>query len=67
MESSENRRAGLEEQLQRLTEKLEREMRARGFDPSQVENIALPGPLAKLYLDRESLAAELEEIKRGDE
>ncbi len=38
-------------------------MRDRGFEPEQVENIALPGPLARLYAARAELRAELEELE----
>ena len=57
----------LELQLNQLTDTFEREMRARGFDPSQAENAALPTPLAKLYLEVESLKEELEEVRRNTE
>jgi hypothetical protein len=53
-------RAQLEEKLREADERLRRELRARGFDPSQDENLALTGPLAKLYIEREKLRAELE-------
>jgi len=36
-------------------------MRARGFDPGQVENVALPSHLAALYAEREQIKAALEE------
>ena len=52
----------LEEKLREVDERLRSEMRARGFDPDQEENVALTGPLAKLYLERESLRAELETL-----
>ena len=35
-------------------------MRGRGFDPAQADNVALPGPLAKLYAEREELRAQLQ-------
>ncbi len=40
----------------------ERQMRERGFEPAQAELVALPGPLAKLYAEREELRADLEEL-----
>ena len=49
-----------------LDAEFEREMRARGFDPEQAENIALPSHLAKLYAERETTKAELEELEGGD-
>jgi len=57
----------LESELQKLTENLEREMRARGFDPAQVDNVALPAPLAALYLQQQSLMEQVEEIREGNE
>ncbi len=50
----------LEEKLREVDERLRSEMRARGFDPAQDENLALTGPLAKLYMEREQLREELE-------
>lgn len=52
----------LETKLREVDEKLQRELIARGFDPAQDENIALTGPLAKLYMERENLRAELETL-----
>ena len=43
----------LEERLRELDERLRNEMRARGFDPAQDANLALTGPLAKLYMTNE--------------
>jgi hypothetical protein len=57
------REGPLEKRLREVEEKLERQMRERGFEPAQVEFIALPGPLAKLYSEREELRAALEELK----
>jgi len=53
----------LEERLRELDERLRNEMRARGFDPAQDANLALTGPLAKLYMERETLREELETLK----
>ena len=50
----------LEEKLREVDERLRSEMRARGFDPAQDENLALTAPLAKLYMEREQLREELE-------
>ena len=52
----------LEERLRELDERLRNEMRARGFDPAQDSNLALTGPLAKLYMERETLKEELETL-----
>lgn len=57
----------LESQLQRVNEEFEREMRARGFDPAQLENAALPSVLSRLYMERQSLIDEVEELKGENE
>jgi hypothetical protein len=57
-------RGRLEERLRQVEEDFERQMRERGFEPAQAELIALPGPLAKLYAEREELRSDLEEFKR---
>lgn len=54
------RRTQLEMKLLEVDERMRSEMRARGFDPAQADNLALTGPLAKLYMERENLQAELE-------
>ena len=60
------RRTQLEEKLREVDQRLRREMLARGFDPDQDDNIALTAPLAKLYLEREDLRAELNSLAGGD-
>src|SRR2546421_308525 len=40
------------DKLQTLDAEFDREMRARGFDPAQAENVALPSHLAELYAER---------------
>ena len=50
----------LREKLRTLDAEFDREMRARGFDPAQAENVALPSHLAALYAEREQIKAELE-------
>ena len=57
----EKRRKELIARLLELDERFEREMRARGFDPAQAENVALTSELARLYAAREEVRAELEE------
>jgi pentatricopeptide repeat protein len=59
------REGQLEERLREVEETFERQMRERGFVPDQAELVALPGPLAKLYAEREELRADLESLK-GD-
>jgi hypothetical protein len=48
--------------LRALDAEFDREMRARGFDPAQLENVALPSHLAELYKQREQVKAELAEL-----
>lgn len=55
-------RIRLEEKLREVDERLRREMLARGFDPNQEDNVALTAPLAKLYLQRESLREQLKSL-----
>jgi len=56
----------LEARLRELDERLGNEMRARGFDPAQDANLALTGPLAKLYMERETLREELETLTAAE-
>ena len=58
--AEEPRRMQLENRLREVNERLRRELRARGFDPDQDDNLALTAPLAKLYTERENLRVELE-------
>ena len=53
----------LNNKLRELNTEFEREMRARGFDPAQAENVALPSHLAALYTEREQIKAQLEELE----
>ena len=53
----------LEQRLRELDAEFEREMRARGFDSLQAENVALPSHLATLYAEREGIKAELREME----
>lgn len=59
-------RSELEERLSAIEKQLHQEMLARGFDPAQDQNLALTGPLAKLYMEREKLRAELSEAGEGE-
>ena len=61
--SLESARTQLEEKIRRLNDRLHQEMLARGFDPAQDENLALTAPLAKLYMEREELRAELDALR----
>ena len=60
--SEESKQTELEERLREVDQRLRREMLARGFDPAQDDNVALTAPLAKLYMERENLRAELESL-----
>jgi len=53
----------LEAQLRQITELFEQQMRARGFDPEQADNVALPTGLARLYIERQKILEQLEEIE----
>lgn len=57
-----SRQTELAERLRRVDQQLRSEMIARGFDPAQDDNVALTAPLAKLYIERENLRAELETL-----
>jgi len=51
----------LNKRLRELEAEFDREMRIRGFDPAQAENVALPTQLATLYAERERIRAQIEE------
>ena len=56
----------LNQKLRAIETEFERELRARGFDPAQADNVALPSHLAELYAEREQIKAELEELIKGE-
>ena len=58
-----SRQTELEEKLREVNQQLHSEMLARGFDPAQDDNVALTAPLAKIYMERENLRAELETLR----
>lgn len=58
-------RAQLENRFRAVDERLRRELRARGFNPDQDDNLALTAPLAKLYTERENLRLQLETLTEG--
>jgi hypothetical protein len=60
--ANDSKRTALEEKLRAVDYHLRSEMRARGFDPDQDDNVAFTAPLAKLYTERENLRAELETL-----
>jgi hypothetical protein len=57
----------LEVRLREVDARLRSELRARGFDPAQDENLALTGPLAKLYMEREALREELARLSGSED
>lgn len=63
----EKRREELTARLRELDERFEREMRARGFDPAQAENVALTSELARLHAAREEVRTELADLSPQDE
>ena len=65
--SGDDRRSALEEKLRSVEETFVHEMRARGFEPDQAENVALPTSLARLYAQREALKNDLDALKGGTE
>ena len=52
----------IREKLRHVTEQFEREMRARGFDPQQAENVPLTRSLANLHLEQTRLSSTLAEL-----
>ena len=56
----------LNQKLRALNIEFDREMRTRGFDPAQAENVALPSHLAALYAERERIKAQIEESEGKD-
>ena len=53
----------LRNKLRALDVEFDREMRARGFDPAQADNVALPSHLATLYAERETIKAQIEQLE----
>jgi hypothetical protein len=66
MNNDNARRRELESRLKVLTQEFEHQMRARGFDPAQTENVALPTALARLYGECERIREQLDEIRKGE-
>ena len=55
------------EQLRLVTEQFERDMRERGFDPQQAENVPLTQSLANLHLEQTNLRLKLAELLGEEE
>ena len=66
MKNVDDRKHELESRLAVLTQEFEQEMRARGFDPAQTENVALPTALARLYSECQMISEQLDEIQKGE-
>jgi hypothetical protein len=62
-----SKRTLLEEKLRDVDQRLRKEMLARGFDPTQGDNVALTAPLAKLYTERENLRAALQSLAEAED
>ena len=58
--------AELQQRLAEIDARLQTESKKRGFDPAQIENMALPTPLAKLFAEYTEIKSELEELAVGD-
>ena len=56
----------IRERLRLVTKQFEHEMRERGFDPQQAENVPLTQSLANLHLEQTNLRLQLAELL-GDE
>jgi len=52
----------LRSKLRDMDEQFDRELRARGFDPAQADNVALPTVLARLNAEREELKTRMEAL-----
>jgi|GEM_PF-1349896 len=53
----------LRERLRNLDEEFDDELRKRGFDPAQADNVALPTHLAELKAARDEVSAQLAEFE----
>ena len=52
----------LRAKLRDMDEQFDRELRARGFDPAQADNVALPTVLARLNAEREEIKTRMEAL-----
>ncbi len=57
--------AELQQRLAELDARFQTEAKQRGFDPAQIENMALPTPLAKLFAECAEIKSELDELASG--
>ena len=56
----------IRERLRLVTEQFEHEMRERGFDPQQAENVPLTRSLSDLHLEQTNLRLKLAELGEED-
>jgi hypothetical protein len=54
--------AELQQRLAELNARFRSEMQKRGFNPAQIENVALPTALAKLFAELGQVESDLEEL-----
>jgi hypothetical protein len=64
---NETSRLELQRRLADLDVRFTDEMRKRGFDPAQAENLALPSALARLFTERLEIMDELAELVTDDQ
>jgi hypothetical protein len=57
----------IRQRLKFVTEQFEREMRERGFDPQQAQNVPLTQSLANLHLEQTNLRSKLAELLGEEE
>jgi hypothetical protein len=62
----EARIAELQHRLEELEARFQTEAQKRGFEAAQMENVALPMALAKLFAERAEIKSELEELAVKD-
>lgn len=55
--------AALRQQLAELETRFRTEAHRRGFDPTQIENMALPAALANVFAECAEVRSELEELE----
>lgn len=55
--------AELKQQLAELETRFRTEAHRRGFDPAQIENMALPAALANVFAECAEVKSELEELE----
>lgn len=59
-------KAALQERIRELDQELESSLRARGFDPAQLENLPLTPALARIKAERDDLIETLKTLVGQD-